>query len=260
MLLYCIKHLRPDISNAVRELSKCLSRPNEAAYKEMLRVIKYVCDTPELGLRMEPEIKDEWEVKVYSDSDWAGDKDSRKSVSGYLLYVCNVPVCWRSKSQAAISLSSSEAEMYALTEAVKEIPFIVQVLLFMNAKIKLPVEVKVDNMGAIYISENSMPSARTRHADLRQKFTSDLQEKGLIKIDFVKSEENTSDIMTKNVTVELFEKHVQGLVIDKGEIDDDMSSSRKGVGRMLSDLSQSHSNMASSHNNSIGQLSQQTWK
>jgi hypothetical protein len=130
----------------------------------------------------------------------------------------------------------------------------------MNAKIKLPVEVKVDNMGAIYISENSMPSARTRHADLRQKFTSDLQEKGLIKIDFVKSEENTSDIMTKNVTVELFEKHVQGLVIDKGEIDGDMSSSRKGVGRVLSDLPQSHSNMASSHNNSIGQLSQQTWK
>jgi hypothetical protein len=128
----------------------------------------------------------------------------------------------------------------------------------MNAKIKLPVEVKVDNMGAIYISENSMPSARTRHADLRQKFTSDLQEKGLIKIDFVKSEENTSDIMTKNVTVELFEKHVQGLVIDKGELDDDMSSSRKGVGRMLSDLPQSHSNMAASHNNSIGQLLQQS--
>jgi hypothetical protein len=150
--------------------------------------------------------------------------------------------------------------MYALTEAVKEIPFIIQVLLFMNAKIKLPVEVKVDNMGAIYISENSMPSARTRHADLRQKFTSDLQEKGLIKIDFVKSEENTSDIMTKNVTVDLFEKHVQGLVIDKGELDDDMSSSRKGVGRVLSDLPQSHSNMASSHNNSIGQLSQQSWK
>jgi hypothetical protein len=128
----------------------------------------------------------------------------------------------------------------------------------MNAKIKLPVEVKVDNMGAIYISENSMPSARTRHADLRQKFTSDLQEKGLIKIDFVKSEENTSDIMTKNVTVELFEKHVQGLVIDKSEVDGDMSSSRKGVGRVLSDLSHSHSNMVPSHNNSIGQLLQQS--
>jgi hypothetical protein len=71
----------------------------------------------------------------------------------------------------------------------------------MNAKIKLQVQIRVDNMGAIYMSENSMPSARTRHANLRTKFTADLQEKGLIKIDFVKSEDNTSDIMTKNVTV-----------------------------------------------------------
>ena len=46
----------------------------------MLRVVKYVHDTPDLGLRMEPKIDDEWDVKVYSDSDWAGDEDSRKSV------------------------------------------------------------------------------------------------------------------------------------------------------------------------------------
>jgi hypothetical protein len=219
MLLYCIKHSRPEISNAVRELSKCLSGPNETAYKEMLRIIKYVKDTPDIGLRMEPQISDEWNVEVFTDSDWAGDKDSRKSVSGYIILLNNVPICWRSKSQAAISLSSSEAEMYALTEAVKEVPFIIQVLLFMNAKIKLPVQIRVDNMGAIYMSENSMPSARTRHADLRTKFTADLQEKGLIKIDFVKSEDNTSDIMTKNVTVELFEKHISGLIMNKNEIE-----------------------------------------
>jgi hypothetical protein len=231
MLLYLIKHSRPDISNAVRELSKCLSGPNEAAYKEMMRVIKYVIDTPDVGLRLHPVKSDEWFIKVYSDSDWAGDKDSRKSVSGYMIFLCGALVCWRSKSQTAISLSSSEAEMYALTEAVKEIPFIVQVLLFMNVKIKLPVDVKVDNMGAIYMSENSAPSARTRHADLRQKFTSDLQEKGLIKIDFVRSEDNTSDILTKNVSVDLFEKHIKHMVMNKSEVESKKPSSlvRKGV-------------------------------
>jgi hypothetical protein len=69
MLLYCIKHSRPEISNAVRELSKCLSGPNEAAYKEMLRIIKYVKDTPDIGLRMEPQISEEWNVEVFTDSD-----------------------------------------------------------------------------------------------------------------------------------------------------------------------------------------------
>ena len=98
-------------------------------------------------------------------------------------------------------------------------------------------------------------SARTRHADLRQKFTSDLQEKELIKIDFVRSEENTSDIMTKNVTTELFDKHTQGLVMDKIEMEKDVdkSSSRKGVEGILSDLSLSLLNKGPSHNNSMRQ-------
>ena len=239
-LLYCIKHSRPEISNAVREFSKCLSGPNEAAFKEMLRVIKYVLDTPDIGLKLQPVKSEEWFIKVYSDSDWAGDKDSRKSVSGYMVFLNGALVCWRSKSQHCISLSSSEAEMYALTEAVKEIPFLVQVLLFIGVKIKLPVQVKVDNMGAIYMSENSAPSARTRHADIRQKFTADLQDKGLIKIDFVRSEDNTSDILTKNVTVELFERHTKHLVVRKDEVDPKSTKVpvRKGVGGVTVPLAQ----------------------
>jgi hypothetical protein len=230
-LLYCTKHSRPEISNAVRELSKCLSGPNEAAFKEMLRVTKFVLDSADIGLKLQPVMCDEWFIKVYSDSDWAGDKDSRKSVTGYLIFLNGALVAWKSKSQHCISLSSSEAEMYALTEAIKEVPFLVQLLLFIDVKLKLPVQVKVDNMGAIYMSENSTPSSRTRHADIRQKFTADLQDKGLIKVDFVRSEDNTSDILTKNVSVDLFNYHTKHIVIEKNIVEDDgvKSPVRKGV-------------------------------
>jgi hypothetical protein len=230
-LLYCTKHSRPEISNAVRELSKCLSGPNEAAFKEMLRVTKFVLDSADVGMKLQPVMCDEWFIKVHSDSDWAGDKDSRKSVSGYLIFMNGALVAWKSKSQHCISLSSSEAEMYALTEAIKEVPFLVQLLLFIEVKLKLPVQVKVDNMGAIYMSENSTPSARTRHADIRQKFTADLQDKGLIKVDFVRSEDNTSDILTKNVSVDLFKYHTQHIVIEKKNVEDNgvKSPVRKGV-------------------------------
>jgi hypothetical protein len=240
-LLYCTKHSRPEISNAVRELSKCLSAPNEAAFKEMLRVIKFVLDTSTVGLKLQPVFCDEWFVKVYSDSDWARDKDTRKSVTGFFIFVNGALVGWRSKSQHCISLSSSEAEMYALTEAIKEVPFLIQLLLFIDVKVKLPVQVKVDNMGAIYMSENSTPSARTRHADIRQKFTADLQDKGLVKVDFVKSEDNTSDILTKNVSVDLFKYHTKHIVMDKSEVDGKAykSSVRKGVGKITDSLSPS---------------------
>jgi hypothetical protein len=129
--------------------------------------------------------------------------------------------------------------MYALTEAIKEVPFLVQLLLFIGVKVKLPVQVKVDNMGAIYMSENSTPSARTQHADIRQKFTADLQDNGLIKDDFVKLEDNTSDILTKNVSVDLFKYHTQHLIVEKAEVEGkgDKSPVRKGVGGVTGSLS-----------------------
>ena len=219
MLLYLVKHSRPDIANAVRELSKCLSGPNEAAYKEMLRVIKYVLDTPTRGLKIQPVNVEKWIILLYTDSDWAGDKDTRKSVSGYMLFVNGVLVCWQSKAQPVVSLSSSEAEYYALSEAVKEIPFIIQVLLIMGVKVEIPVKVCVDNMGAIYMSESSTSTTRTRHMDIRFKYVNNLQDQGLIKVDFVKSEENHSDVMTKNVTVELHEIHSKQIVANKEDID-----------------------------------------
>jgi hypothetical protein len=61
---------------------------------------------------------------VLCDSDWAGDSETRISVTGFILYLMNVPVCWRSKSQKGATLSSTEAEYVAMSEAVKEVKFI----------------------------------------------------------------------------------------------------------------------------------------
>lgn len=219
MLLYCVKVSRPLLANPVRELSKVLSKPNEAAYKEMLRIIKYTLDTPGHGIKVKPELDNGyWTIEVYTDSDWSGCKDSRKSVTGYMIFVCGVLVAFKSRSQKAIALSSSEAEFYALSEAVKEIPFIVQMLLFMEVKIKLPIIVRVDNMGAVYMAESATASARTRHMDTRHRYVNSLQEQGLIKVVFVRSGLNKADPATKNTTVETFEAHAPSLEVNKDDI------------------------------------------
>jgi hypothetical protein len=69
-----------------------------------------------------------WEIEAYSDSDFGGDKDGRKSISGLILLVSGVPISWRSKGQNTVSLSSTEAEYIALSEVVREVKFISQVL------------------------------------------------------------------------------------------------------------------------------------
>ena len=217
MLLYLVKHSRPDIANPVRELSKVLDGPSLGAYKEMLRCIKFVLDSRNLGLKIWPtgDKNDPWDMICFTDSDYATDPVTRKSVSGYIIYIRGVPICWKSKQQKCVTLSSCEAEWVALSEACKDIAFVIRVCKTMNLNIRIPVIVRVDNVGAIFLSENITTSNNTKHVDIRSKFVTEFRENGVIKIIFVRSENNDSDIMTKNLGASLYDKHSSKLITKK---------------------------------------------
>ena len=112
MLLYLVKHSRPDITNSVQELSKVLDCSTDGAYKEMLRCIKNVVDSKSLGLKIWPvgNKREPWDIICFTDSDYASDPETRRSVSGYIIYAHGVPICWKSKAQRCVTLSSCEAE------------------------------------------------------------------------------------------------------------------------------------------------------
>jgi hypothetical protein len=148
MLLFLVKHSCPDIANVVRELSKCADGATSGAYKELMQVIKFVLDTKSHALKIEPRIdEEEWDLVVYSDSDWAGDPDDRISITGFIIYLLSVPICWRSKGQRGATLSSSEAEYVALSEAAKEVKFIYYILRSLSMDVKILIVVRVDNVG-----------------------------------------------------------------------------------------------------------------
>ena len=140
-----------------------------------------------------------------------------------------VLIAWRSKLQKVVSLSSAEAEFYACAEAVKEVPFIVQILRFLGVEVKTPVEVKVDNVGAIYMSQNQASSTRTRHMDTRWFYVNDLQDDGLIVVKFVRSEENISDVATKNVSAMTMDKHIDAITAERNYWNSD-NGDRKETG------------------------------
>ena len=127
----------------------------------------------------------------------------------------NVPILWKSKMQKIVSLSSSEAEYYALAEAAKDIKFIVQILESIGILIQKPIIVHVDNVGAIFMTENASATARTKHVDIRYHYVREFIMDGFIKIIFVKSDQNKSDIFTKNVSNEIYEKHTDSFIKQK---------------------------------------------
>ena len=140
---------------------------------------------------------------------------TRRSVSGYIIYVHGVPVQFRSKSQQSVTLSSTEAEWMALSEAVKDILFLKYLCESMGIRVERPITVRVDNMGAVFMSNNVTTSQRTKHIDIRSKFVREYVQDGIIIIKFVRSEDNDSDIMTKNLGSILHGRHSEKLVRPK---------------------------------------------
>ena len=198
-MLYFTKHSRPDITNPVKELSKSMDGVSMAHVTEMYRVINFVLEMKTLGFKMEPNFKDGiWKLEALSDSDFANDKDTRYRIYGYIIYFCGVPVAWKSKSMKGVVLSTTDAEYVAVSEVVKEIKFLYQMLRSMEVKVLLPIKVNVDNVGAIWLANNSSVSERTKHIELRAHFLRDMIKDQVIEINFVKSAENDRDIMPNN--------------------------------------------------------------
>ena len=209
MLLYLVKHSRPDISNFVRELAKVMDGATYGNLKSLHRTIKYVIDSRNKCLALIPTRRNtkEWELYGLSDSDYAGDKDNRISVSGYIIYANGALVAWKSRGQKSVTLSSTEAEYVALSELVTEVLFVKMIIESMGMDVKIPIKLRADNIGAIFLAKNTTTSQRTKHIDVRYHFIRELIEDGTLEIEFVKTTENGADVYTKNTSSELFYKH-----------------------------------------------------
>ena len=153
-----------------------------------------------------------WKVTGLCDSDYAGDNDTRKSVTGYIIFLNGIILCWKSKGQDIVSLSSTEAEYIAVTNMTSELMFVRQVMKFLDMKMNEPMEINLDNLGALFLAENEYACQRTKHIDVRYHFIRQHVENESVKLKLIKSEDNISDIFTKNLGHKLFWKHAYELM------------------------------------------------
>ena len=121
-LMYAMLGTRPNLAYAVSTFSKFYSEPAEERHAAAKRTLRYLKETKDYGLRYKGETNRESfpEPLCYTDSDWAGETESRKSPKEDVFILCNTAVSWKTKKQTAISQSSTEAEFVALSEATKE--------------------------------------------------------------------------------------------------------------------------------------------
>ena len=96
-----------------------MDRPAHIHLEEVYRIIRYVLETSNYGLNFHPK-QNSWFIQAFSDSDFAGDRETRRSVYGYFVYFSGIPIAWKSKGMRSVVLSTTEAEYIALSEVVKD--------------------------------------------------------------------------------------------------------------------------------------------
>lgn len=193
-LLYLSTRTRPDIALAVNRVSKYCNSPTEEHWSAVKRIFRYLQGTKSLGLMYQ--CKGSVECKGYSDADWGGDRDDRKSTSGYCFFVGNALISWRSSKQSCVALSTAEAEYIALSSAGQEAAWLTKLLKDFNVKTN-SIELFEDNQAAICIAKNPKDMRKTKHVDLKYHYVRSLVLNDVINVSYSPTDDMTADIFTK---------------------------------------------------------------
>lgn len=193
-LLYLAVVARPDIAVAAAILGRKFAEPTENDWTAAKRVLRFLKGTKEWYLRLGGD--PDQALVGYSDADWAGDLATRKSTTGFV-FVYGGVVSWASRRQSSVTLSSMEAEYYALSEACQETIWLRQLLNEFGERQQQPSVVKEDNQGCLAFVKTERSNRRSKHINTREHFVRELCLKGEVLLEYCPTDEMLADIFTK---------------------------------------------------------------
>ncbi|CAH9118288.1 unnamed protein product [Cuscuta europaea] len=207
-LLY-LTNTCPDISFSVQQLSQFVATPREPHMQAALRVVRYLKNAPGLGLFYPSE--NSLQIQAFSDSDWATCPTTRKSITGFCVFLGKSLVSWKSKKQSTVSRSSSEAEYRALASLTCELQWIKYLSDSLSAKLSTPFSVFSDSQSAIQIAKNPTFHERTKHIEIDCHITRIKLQEGLLHLLHVSSANQLADVLTKSLHPKSFDTAISNL-------------------------------------------------
>jgi hypothetical protein len=142
---------------------------------------------------------------TYCDTDWAGDLETRHSMTGYCIFLADAIISWCSRRQKVVVLSSTEAEYIVITESVRQLVWIHNIFNKIGHEIKHPLLLNCDNQGAMFLAENPAQEGYSKHIAIKYHYICEaVQEHKQLKLFYVPTQDQRADIFTKNVTFDKF--------------------------------------------------------
>jgi hypothetical protein len=181
------------VSFAVNRLSQFLKDTSEWHWNAAVRVLHYLISTKHLRLRLGSPLT----CCGYSDSDWAEDRHDCQSTSTYTYRIGHGAISWKSRKQATVSLSSTEAEYKAMSDSCKEGLWLRNILSELCLRPKAALPLHVDNEGAEALAKNPKHHTRTKHIGTRYHFIRQCVNRRHLSVLHISTKDMLADILTK---------------------------------------------------------------
>ncbi|GAA5972784.1 hypothetical protein JCM11641_003938 [Rhodosporidiobolus odoratus] len=198
---------RPDLAYAVSVASRFSTCPAERHWGMSKRICRYIAGTINHGLLYTPSSSDDLfspsHLSGWSDSDHAADKETRRSISGFVFCIGDfftfTAICWNARRQRSVAISSTEAEYMALSEAAREAMWLRQLLVEIGFPPSSPALIRGDNSGALLLANHPTSHGRTKHIATHYHFTREQVAEGTVALKWVPTGEMAADLMTKGL-------------------------------------------------------------
>jgi hypothetical protein len=188
----------PEMSTAVQSFSRHLQATSEEHFAQAKRSLRYLQGVKHLGIKFSASsCGDKPELIGFSDADWGGDVDTRRSTTGYVFTLAGGPVSWSSRLQPTVALSSAEAEYMAVCTATQQALYLRSLLSELGFAQENPTIIFEDNQACIALSVNRITSKRSKHIAIKYHFIREKIENREIELKYISTEHQLADIMTK---------------------------------------------------------------
>jgi hypothetical protein len=193
---------RPDMMFVL--ISRYMTRPMEIHLQAAKRALRYLKGIVNYGIHYKR--GGEGELLAFTDSDYAGDMEDRKSTSGYVFLMGSSVVSWCSKKQPIVTLSTTEAEFVAAAVCACQGVWMKRILKELGHSDEGCTTIMCDNSSTIKLSKNPVMHGRSKHIDVRFHFLRNLTKEGTVELIHCGSQDQIADIMTKPLKLEVFQK------------------------------------------------------